>query len=314
MVARHTNRAVVAPAPLLKSRRPVRQRFENQRQAPEVGQLSKKRMFCGNLAVLRFFAAGTRGDPVRFLARRGRLPQGVAFGRRTLGVESARIAVSAQRIRNFPRPSKGNSAPLNAVRVSRRYEQRTRPGRRFRGRPAQHRQRRVAVAPSRRAARPDAAAGGDYRSQGRVEHPVRQLVSHAAFHWPGTVNRSGRARRGRDAPVQEDRGRRWTISRSTCPSTPVRRREIFPDVDSTDDPVHGNQKGRHGYSCCYLPLYRDDLGFAVAACERRPGGGRGGGAGAGALAGDRRSRRRRAATGRGAKTTESMTCCPATPA
>ena len=181
MVARHTDRAVVAPAPLLKSRRPVRQRFENQRQAPEVGQLPKKRMFCGNLAVLRFFAAGTRGDPVRFFARRGRLPQGVAFGRRTLGVESAKIAISAQRIRSFPCPSKGNSASLNAVRVSRRYEQRTRPGRRFRGRPAQHRQRRVAVAPSRRAARPDAAAGGDYRSQGRVEHPVRQLVSQRLF-------------------------------------------------------------------------------------------------------------------------------------
>ena len=78
----------------------------------------------------------------------------------------------------------------------------------------------------------------------------------AAFRWSGTVNRAGRARRGRDAPVQEDRGRRWTISRSTCPSTLVRRREIFLDVASTDDPVHGNQEGRHfhGYSCCYLPL------------------------------------------------------------
>ena len=73
-----------------------------------------------------FFAAGnaTRGDP-QFFARRGRLPQGVVFGRRALGVESAKIVVSAQRIRSFPRPSKRNSASLNAVRVSRRYGQRT---------------------------------------------------------------------------------------------------------------------------------------------------------------------------------------------
>ena len=57
------------------------------------------------------------------------------------------------------------------------------------------------------------------------------------------------------------RSRSGTISRSTCPSTLVRRREIFPDVDSTDDPVHGNQEGRHfhGYYDCYLPLYREDL-------------------------------------------------------
>ena len=43
-----------------------------------------------------------------------------------LGVESAEIAVPAQRIRSFPRPSKGNSAPLKAVGVSRRYKQRMR--------------------------------------------------------------------------------------------------------------------------------------------------------------------------------------------
>ena len=73
-----------------------------------------------------------------------------------------------------------------------------------------------------------------------------------------TVNRSGRARRGRDAPVQEGRGRGRS---QACPLTLVRRREIFLDVDSTDDPVHGNQEGRHfhGYSYCYLPLYRNDL-------------------------------------------------------
>ena len=79
-----------------------------------------------------------------------------------------------------------------------------------------------------------------------------------------TVNRSGRARRGRDAPVQEGSGRSDGRSQA-CPSTLVRRREIFLDIDSTDDPVHGNQEGRHfhGYydSYCYLPLYIvwDDL-------------------------------------------------------
>ena len=35
--------------------------------------------------------------------------------------------------------------------------------------------------------------------------------------------------------------------------------EIIPDLDATDDPVHGEQEGRffHGYyDCyCYLPLY-----------------------------------------------------------
>ena len=43
-----------------------------------------------------------------------------------LGVESAEIAVPAQRIRSFPHPSKGNSALLKAVGVSRRYKQRMR--------------------------------------------------------------------------------------------------------------------------------------------------------------------------------------------
>ena len=37
--------------------------------------------------------------------------------------------------------------------------------------------RRAAVARSRPGAGPDAAAGGDYRSQERVEHPVRRLVA-----------------------------------------------------------------------------------------------------------------------------------------
>ena len=50
------------------------------------------------------------------------------------------------------------------------------------------------------------------------------------------------------------------LSLDACPSPP---KEIFLDIDSTDDPVHGNQEGRHfhGYydSYCYLPLYRDDL-------------------------------------------------------
>ena len=52
------------------------------------------------------------------------------------------------------------------------------------------------------------------------------------------------------------------LSLDACPSPP---KEIFLDVDSTDDPVHGNQEGRHfhGYydSYCYLPLYIvwDDL-------------------------------------------------------
>ena len=67
----------------------------------------------------------------------------------------------------------------------------------------------------------------------------------------------------RRTATRRSRSERWTISRSTCPSTLVRRREIFLDVDSTDDPVHGNQEGRHfhGYSYCYLPLYIvwDDL-------------------------------------------------------
>ena len=52
------------------------------------------------------------------------------------------------------------------------------------------------------------------------------------------------------------------LSLDACPSPP---KEIFLDIDSTDDPVHGNQEGRHfhGYydSYCYLPLYImwDDL-------------------------------------------------------
>ena len=45
-----------------------------------------------------------------------------------LGVESAKTAFSARRIRSFPRPNRGegNSAPLKAVGVSRRYKQRMR--------------------------------------------------------------------------------------------------------------------------------------------------------------------------------------------
>ena len=58
------------------------------------------------------------------LALRGELGAGCAVMR--LGVEFAEIAVSAQRIRSFPYPSKGNSAPLKVARISRRYEQRTR--------------------------------------------------------------------------------------------------------------------------------------------------------------------------------------------
>ena len=52
------------------------------------------------------------------------------------------------------------------------------------------------------------------------------------------------------------------LSLDACPSPP---KEIWLDVDSTDDLVHGNQEGRHfhGYydSYCYLPLYIvwDDL-------------------------------------------------------
>ena len=58
------------------------------------------------------------------LALRGELGAGCAVTR--LGVEFAEIAVSAQQIRSFPYPSKGNSAPLKVARISRRYEQRTR--------------------------------------------------------------------------------------------------------------------------------------------------------------------------------------------
>ena len=37
------------------------------------------------------------------------------------------------------------------------------------------------------------------------------------------------------------------LSLDACPSPP---KEIFLDIDFTDDPVHGNQEGRHfhGYS------------------------------------------------------------------
>ena len=74
------------------------------------------------------------------------------------------------------------------------------------------------------------------------------------------------------------------------------------------------------HTATFLFVVWDDLVLAVAACERRPGGVHGGGAGAGAhsraSAGEQGSRRRRAATGRGAKTTGSTTCsaCPASPA
>ena len=87
----------------------------------------KKRVFCGNLAVLRVCCwqrCPWRPRQVFCPSRPFAAGRGVrAAG---LGVESAEIAVPAQRIRSFPRPSKGNSAPLKAVGVSRRYKQRMR--------------------------------------------------------------------------------------------------------------------------------------------------------------------------------------------
>ena len=74
------------------------------------------------------FAAGnaTRGDPARFFCPSRPFAAGRTVRAAGLGVESAEIAVPAQRIRSFPHPSKGNSALLKAVGVSRRYKQRMR--------------------------------------------------------------------------------------------------------------------------------------------------------------------------------------------
>ena len=74
------------------------------------------------------FAAGnaTRGDPARFFCPSRPFAAGRGVRAAGLGVESAEIAVPAQRIRSFPHPSKGNSAPLKAVGVSRHYKQRMR--------------------------------------------------------------------------------------------------------------------------------------------------------------------------------------------
>ncbi len=126
----------------------------------------------------------------------------------------------------------------------------------------------------RRVHRPDRGGAGSgtrpRHSVGRFEH----LEPGWAF--PAKPRRTG---------TRRSRPERWTISSlslDACPSPP---KEIWLDVDSTDDLVHGNQEGRHfhGYydSYCYLPLYmgRPDFVLAVAACERRPGGGHGGGIG-----------------------------------
>ena len=139
-----TNRVVVAPAPALlfelRQQCLVRQRFENQRQAPEVGQLidigprKEYGLFCrhGNLTVLRFFCCRQyypwRPPSVRFFCPARSFVAGRGVRAAGLGVESAEIAVPAQRIRSFPHPNrgKGNSAPLKAVGVSRRYKQRMR--------------------------------------------------------------------------------------------------------------------------------------------------------------------------------------------
>ena len=79
--------AVVAPEPLLgpRQQRLVRQRFENPRQASEIGQLQEK-----NVSLPRGLCSvagadnATRDDSARFFARRDRLPQG-APGRLALG-------------------------------------------------------------------------------------------------------------------------------------------------------------------------------------------------------------------------------------
>ena len=157
-----------------------------------------------------------------------------------------------------------------------------------------------------------AACFEDHRSQRRVEHPVRQLVSQRLFGLLlgyEDVNDQLRADSvlalavgrsdltGEERVRERDRGNplagsstvnrlelgvpgeaethrykkvavgamddlKIDLSLDACPSPP---KEIFLDVDSTDDPVHGNQEGRHfhGYydSYCYLPLYIvwDDL-------------------------------------------------------
>ena len=79
-------------------------------------------------SVAVFFAVGntTRGDPVRFFCPARSFIAGRSVRAADLGVESTEIAVPAQRIRSFPHLSKGNSAPLKAVGVSRRYKQRMR--------------------------------------------------------------------------------------------------------------------------------------------------------------------------------------------
>ena len=84
-------------------------------------------MFRGNLAVLRvsLLAMLPVATPPGFCPAR---PFAAGRGVRAagLGAESAEIAVPAQRIRSFPRPGKGNSAPPKAADVSRRCKQRMR--------------------------------------------------------------------------------------------------------------------------------------------------------------------------------------------
>ena len=121
MVARRTNRAIVAFAPLLKPRRQrlVRQRCANRHQAPEVGQLPGKRMFRVNPTVLRVspLAMLPVATPPGFCPAR---PFAARRGVRAAGLGEESTEIPAQRIRSFPRPSEGNSAPLKAVDISRR--------------------------------------------------------------------------------------------------------------------------------------------------------------------------------------------------
>ena len=119
MVARRTNRVAPAPAPLREPRqqRLVRQRFENQRQAPKVGQLPKKRVWIVLSPWEPHSVAGLLlamlpvATPPGFFARRGRSPQGAASGRRALGwnlrkLQSRRsgFAVFRARVKEILRP------------------------------------------------------------------------------------------------------------------------------------------------------------------------------------------------------------------
>ena len=122
MVARCTNRVVAASTPALlfelRQQFLVRQRFENQRQVPEVRQLIDidpgkecsvgTSQCCGSAA-----GNAARGAPARFFARRDRSPQGAASGRRALGwnlrkSQSRRsgFAVFHARAKEIPRPRK----------------------------------------------------------------------------------------------------------------------------------------------------------------------------------------------------------------